>query len=100
MQLEIVAKRLENLISFIRTRLLWNNDKATADHRRGILKELESTMQVLETRLPKSSVVYGTRGDLLRLQEMGIGQGINTAAPPMNSARDREASRGSRRLLE
>ena len=80
-QLERAAERFQNLLSFVQTQFSQPNDKKTADERCAILNELETTMKAIETRLPKSTVVYGTRGDLLRLQEMSVTEGINTRSP-------------------
>lgn len=81
-QLEIAAKwRFENILSFVETQFSQTNDATTVDERRAILAELETTMKALETRLPKSIVVYGARGTLLRLQGQGIAAGINTRSP-------------------
>ena len=82
MQLEFTAQsRFYNILSFVETQFSQANDKATADERRAILSELETTMNALETRLPKSIVVYGTRGTLLRLQEKCVAAAINTRSP-------------------
>jgi hypothetical protein len=81
-QLEMAAKRrLENILSFVQTQFSRANDQASRDERRAILGELEITMKALESRLPKSTIVYGARGTLLRLQESSIRENINTRSP-------------------
>jgi hypothetical protein len=77
-QLEAAAMQFQDVLELIQTQFSQTNDKKTADDRRAILNELETTMKAIETRLPKSMVVYATRGDLLRLQEMSVADGINT----------------------
>ena len=89
--------RFQNLLAFIQSQFAEPNDKSTADVRRAILNELETTMKAIETRLPKSTVVYGTRGDLLRLQEMSVKEGINTRSSDELRVATAEASHGSRR---
>jgi Domain of unknown function (DUF2610) len=77
-QLESAAERLQNLLSFVKTQFSLPNEKTSIDVRRAILNELELTMKALETRLPKSTVVYGIRGDLLRLEQESVKEGIST----------------------
>jgi len=77
-QLENVAGRFHNLLEFTGSQFAKPNDKSTAAERRAVLNELETTMKAIETRLPKSTIVYGTRGVLLRLQDMSVKDGINT----------------------
>jgi hypothetical protein len=80
-QLELAAERLQEFVSFATSQFLLPNDEATTDHRKAFLMELEDTMQAIETRLPRSTLVYAVRGDLLRLQEMCVDEGINTRSP-------------------
>jgi tetratricopeptide (TPR) repeat protein len=55
-----------------------SDEKVVMDERRALLYELENTMKAIETHLPNSTIVYGARGDLLKLQEMSMAEGINT----------------------
>jgi tetratricopeptide (TPR) repeat protein len=80
-QIEIATEYLIELLPYIPRQLLLHNVNATADDRRAILNELEATATALETRLPKSVVVYGVRGNVLHLQESCISAGINTRTP-------------------
>jgi hypothetical protein len=80
-QVERAAARFADDLSSVDQQLSSANDKTTADARRGILSELEATLKALETRLPKSALVYGARGNLLRLQEKSVKEGINTRSP-------------------
>ncbi len=80
-QLERAVKLFTTVLSFVEKQFAMSNGKTTADERRAILNELETTMKAIEGRLPKSTVVYGARGDLLRLQEKCIADGTNTRSP-------------------
>jgi hypothetical protein len=80
-QLESGTEHLVDLLWFVRGRFAEENRPGTLDERRAILTEFETIMGALERRLPKSTVVYGARLDLLALQEAGILEGVNTRSP-------------------
>jgi hypothetical protein len=77
-QLETATMRMQDLLASLQTWCSETNSKETAADRRVILAELETTMQAINARLPSSTVAYVARGDLLRLQEMSVKEGINT----------------------
>ncbi|MEK6258765.1 MAG: DUF2610 domain-containing protein [Planctomycetota bacterium] len=80
-QMEFAAVHFQDLLSIIQRQFEQPNDNSTTQDRRDILSEFEATLSAIEARLPKSRIVYGLRGDLLRLQEMSIKDGINTRSP-------------------
>jgi serine/threonine protein kinase len=80
-QTEEAAIRFTSLLRLVVKQFSLPNDESSAESRRSLLRELETSMAQLETRLPRSLIVYDGRGELLRLQDLAAKDGVSTQSP-------------------
>lgn len=75
-QIEEMAQRLENLTSRTARALVPGKNARDMDARRAELKRLDELLAKLESRLPKSPIVYSRRGEFFALEQECFDAGL------------------------